>query len=161
MIGSLSRAIQQNSPPSEWIMCDHGVFPIFGENDLSKVDKILGLMSFFKARKDSKVSEQRFPIYFNWFFCSMECLQLLFIRVKEAVLWSKRFLRGNLLPYIRSLFMTNEMKANVCENYTFQIKNAKNSTGKRRLTSSNRSDMSALIASCEERHKKPFSLTWP
>ena len=34
-------------------MCELGVFPIFIENDLSKVDKILGL-AFFKARKDSE-----------------------------------------------------------------------------------------------------------
>ena len=51
LIGSLSRIIQQYSPPSEWIMCELGVFPIFLENDLLKVDKILGLTSF-KARKD-------------------------------------------------------------------------------------------------------------
>ena len=47
MIGSLSRAIQQYSPPTEWIMCELCVFPIFLENDLSKLDEILGLM-FFK-----------------------------------------------------------------------------------------------------------------
>ena len=29
LIGSLSRTIQQYSPPSEWIMCRLGVFPIF------------------------------------------------------------------------------------------------------------------------------------
>ena len=29
MIGSLSRTIQQYSPPSEWIMCKLGVLPIF------------------------------------------------------------------------------------------------------------------------------------
>ena len=51
LIGSLSRTIQQYSPPSEWIMCELGVFPIFLENDLLKVDKILAL-TFFKARKD-------------------------------------------------------------------------------------------------------------
>ena len=50
LIGSLSRTIQQYSPPSEWIMCEFGVFPIFLENDLLKVHKILGLTSF-KARK--------------------------------------------------------------------------------------------------------------
>jgi len=32
-------------------MCEVGVFPTFLENDLLKVDKILGL-TFFKARKD-------------------------------------------------------------------------------------------------------------
>ena len=52
LIGSLSRTIQRYSPPSEWIMCELGVFPIFFlENDLLKVDRILGL-TFFKARKD-------------------------------------------------------------------------------------------------------------
>ena len=38
LIGSLSRTIQQYSPPSEWIMCELSVFPIFLENDLLKVD---------------------------------------------------------------------------------------------------------------------------
>ena len=51
LIGSLSRTIQQYSPSSEWIMCELGLFPIFLENDLLKVDKILGL-TYFKARKD-------------------------------------------------------------------------------------------------------------
>ena len=51
LIGSLSRTIQQYSPPSEWIMCELGVFPIFLENDLLKLDKILGL-TLFKAKKD-------------------------------------------------------------------------------------------------------------
>ena len=51
LIGSLSRTIQQYSPPGEWIMCELSVFPIFLENNLLKVDKILGL-TFFKARKD-------------------------------------------------------------------------------------------------------------
>ena len=50
LIGSLSRTIQQYSPPSEWIMCELDVFPIFLENYLLKVDKILGL-TFFKAKK--------------------------------------------------------------------------------------------------------------
>ena len=51
LIGSLSQTIQQYSTPSGWIMCELGVFPIFLENDLLKLDKILGL-TFFKARKD-------------------------------------------------------------------------------------------------------------
>ena len=41
LIGSLSRTIQQYSPSSEWIMCELGVFPIFLENDLFEVDKIV------------------------------------------------------------------------------------------------------------------------
>ena len=50
LIGSLSRTLQQYSPPSEWIMCELGFFPIFLENDLLKVDKILGL-TFFSGKK--------------------------------------------------------------------------------------------------------------
>ena len=51
LIGSPSRTDQQYSPPSEWIMCELGFFPILLEKDLLKVDKILGL-TFFQARKD-------------------------------------------------------------------------------------------------------------
>ena len=52
LIGSPSRTIQQYSPPSEGIMCELGVFPIFFflENDVLKVDRILGL-TFFKGKK--------------------------------------------------------------------------------------------------------------
>ena len=53
LTGLLSRTVQQCSPSSEWITCELGVFPIFLENDLLKVDNILGLTSF-KARKDFK-----------------------------------------------------------------------------------------------------------
>ena len=62
LIGSLSRTIQQYSPPSQWIMCELGFFPIFLEKDLLKVDKILGL-NFFRQEKTSKDSKRRFPIY--------------------------------------------------------------------------------------------------
>ena len=51
LICSPSRTFQQYSPPIEWIMFELGVFPIFLENDLLKLGKILGL-TFFKARKD-------------------------------------------------------------------------------------------------------------
>ena len=53
LIGSLSRTIQQYSPPSEWIMCELGFFPVSVKNayDPLKIDKIQGL-TFFKARKD-------------------------------------------------------------------------------------------------------------
>ena len=60
-------------------MCELGVFPIFLENDLLKVAKILGL-TFFKARKDLEGFNTAF---FND-FCSMDCLQLPCIRVEEA-----------------------------------------------------------------------------
>ena len=82
LIGSRSRTIQQYSPPSEWIMCELGVFPIFLESDLFNVDKILGL-TFFKAGKDFEGFKTAF--YYSWVLCSMDCLQLPFIRVEKAV----------------------------------------------------------------------------
>ena len=60
LIGSLSRTIQQYSPPSEWIMCELGFFPIFLEKDLLKVDKILGL-TFFQARRLRRIQNGVFP----------------------------------------------------------------------------------------------------
>ena len=42
-------------------MCELGVFPIFLENDLLKLDKILGL-TYFKARKDL---EEFNTVFFN------------------------------------------------------------------------------------------------
>ena len=51
LIGSLSRTIQQYSPPSEWILCELGFFPIFLENDRLKVDKILRLTFWGEQEK--------------------------------------------------------------------------------------------------------------
>ena len=72
------------SPPCVWTMCELRVFPIFVENDLLRVCKILGL-NFLRQEKTSKDSKQRFSIYHSRVLCSMDCLQLLFIRVEEAV----------------------------------------------------------------------------
>ena len=84
LIGSLSRTIQQYSPPSVWIMCELVFFPIFLEKDLLKVDKNLRL-NFFRKEKTSKDSKRRFSIYCCCVFWSMDCLQLPFIRLEEAV----------------------------------------------------------------------------
>ena len=51
-----------------------GVFPIFLENDLLKVDKILGL-TFLRQEKTWKDSKRRFSIYCSWVLCSMDFLQ--------------------------------------------------------------------------------------
>ena len=50
LIGSLSRAIQQYSPPSEWIMCERGFFPIFLEKDLLK-SRQNPRVDFFSGKK--------------------------------------------------------------------------------------------------------------
>ena len=48
--------IVKYSLPSEWIMCELGVFPFFFflEKDLLKVDKTLGL-NYFKTKKKKRL----------------------------------------------------------------------------------------------------------
>ena len=60
LISSLSWTIQQYSPPSEWL-CVLGVFPIFLENDLLKVDKILELTIFKKRKRLRGIQNGDFP----------------------------------------------------------------------------------------------------
>ena len=57
-------------------MCELGVFPIFLENDLFKVDKIPGL-PFSKAKKDLEGFKMAFfSMYLSSVLCSVDCLQL-------------------------------------------------------------------------------------
>ena len=79
-----SRTIQQYSPPSEWIMGELGFYPSFLENELLKGGKILGL-TFFRQEITSKDSKRRFFTYCSGVLWSMDCLQLPFIRLEEAV----------------------------------------------------------------------------
>ena len=90
-------------------MCELGVFPIFLENDLLKVDKIQQL-PFLRQEKTSKDSKRRFSIYCRRVLCSMDCLQLSFIRVEEAVSWTQRFLTSKIWPQNGSLFLTNKFE---------------------------------------------------
>ena len=91
-----------------------GVFPIFLENDLLKVEKILAL-TFLRQEKTWKDLKRRFSIYCSWVLCSMDCLQLPFIRVKEAVSWTQTFLTRKFGPKIVYLWQTN-LKAIVYKN---------------------------------------------
>ena len=50
LIGSLSRTIQQYSPPSEWIMCELGFFPFYRERSFKSRQN--PRVDFFQARKD-------------------------------------------------------------------------------------------------------------
>ena len=61
LIGSLSRTIQQYSPPSEWIMCELGFSHFYSERSF-KSRQIQGL-TFFRQEKTSKDSKWRFSIY--------------------------------------------------------------------------------------------------
>ena len=78
-------------------MFELDVFPALLENDLLKVDKILGLFFFRqeKTLKDSKPQNLFFFIYRSWIFCSMQRLQLPFIRGEEAVFLSPECFLSN------------------------------------------------------------------
>ena len=128
--GSLSRTIQQYSPPSEWIMCQLGVFPIF----LLKVNKILGL-TFLRKKRLGRIQNGAFPftiaefcarwiVYSSRLFASRRRS-----RCENAAFPNKKICRKN-----RSLFMTNkfESKCYVCKKSTFQVNRKKNNgTGRR------------------------------
>ena len=104
LVGSLSRTIQQYSPPSEfmWVRCFSHFF-----RERSFKSRQNPRADFFKARKGFDME------FFNcsWVLCLMDnCLQLPCIRVEEAILWTQRFLTRKFWLKIRSLFMTNEFK---------------------------------------------------
>ena len=65
-------------------MCELGVFPIFLENDLLKVDKILGL-TFFKARKDLEGFKTAFFHLLQLRFVPDGLVTTPVLRVEEAV----------------------------------------------------------------------------
>ena len=68
----------------------------------------------------------------------MDCLQLPFIRLEEAVSWTQRFLTRKIWPKNEVYLWQTNLKANVCRNSTFQVNRKENSIRRRRLTSSNR-----------------------
>ena len=118
------RVIDKYSAPSEWIICELVFFPILLENDLLKVDKILGL-TFFTQEKTSRDSKRRFSTYYSWVLWSMDCLQLPFIRPEEAVSWTQRFLTRNFWLKTRSLFMTNKFKRKCLQKFYVSSKQEK------------------------------------
>ena len=101
----------------------------------------------FRQEKTSTDSKRRFSIFYGLVLCPMDCLQLPFIRVEEAVSWTQRFLTRKIWPKNEVYLWQTNLKANVCRNSTFQVNRKKNATGRRRLTSSNRyASLSALYA---------------
>ena len=89
-------------------MCERGVFPIFSENDVFKVDKILGL-TFSRQENTWKNSKRRFSIYCRWVLCSMDCLRIPFIRVEEPFR-ELSVPNKKIWPKNRSLFLTNKFE---------------------------------------------------
>ena len=130
-------------------------FCILLENDLLKVNKTLGL-TFFKARKYLEGLKTAFlSLLYDWVWCWMDCLQLPFIRVEEAVSWTRFLTWAFSNKKKRKMFIYNkqiwkQMFAEIL--LTFQVNRKRNTTGRRRLNSSNRAT-TFFSTSCEERHK--------
>ena len=78
-------------------MYEPGVFPIFLENDLLKVDKILGL-TFFKARKDLEG--------FNTAFFNLLSLSFVLDGLFTTAVYSRRRSR-----FVNSAFSNNKILA--------------------------------------------------
>ena len=81
--------------------------------------------SFLKQEKTSKDSKRRFSIHYSWAFCSMDCLQLPFIRLEEAVSWTQRFLTRKMWPRNRSLFKTNKFERKCVQKFHVSSKQEK------------------------------------
>ena len=71
----------------------------------------------FRQEKTSTDSKRRFSIFYGLVLCPMDCLQLPFIRVEEAVSWTQRFLTGNIWPKNRSLVMTNKFESKCLQKF--------------------------------------------
>ena len=62
----------------------------------------------FRQEKTSKDSKRRFSIYYGLVLCPMDCLQLPFIRVEEAVSWTQRAFPNKKNLAQKSKFIYNE-----------------------------------------------------
>ena len=94
LIGSLSRTIQQYSPPSEWIMCELGVFPISVNSGFGNI-----YLAAFAARQIFSHYSPRFQRIIVNYFCGIMLLGAL----KEKCI-SRRTIRfGKTLATARRL----------------------------------------------------------
>ena len=76
-----------------------------------------------------------FFIYSSWVLCSMDCLQLPFIRVEEAVSWTQDFLTRKIWSKNRSLFMTNKSESKCLPKFYVSSKQEKECYRSRKTTS--------------------------
>ena len=142
LIGSLSRTIQQYSPPSEWIMCELGVLPIFSREEER---------SFKSGKRLWSIKNGVFPFTVAEFWARWTVYSFRLFSEEEAVSLTQLFLTRKIWPTNRSLFMKNKFESNCLQKFDA------NSIGRRRLTSSNRA-ASFVSIPCKERNNKHFWL---
>ena len=124
LIGSLSRTIQQYSPPSEWIMCELGFFPIFLEKGLLIKDKILGL-TFFRQEKTSKDFRTAFFHLLLLSFVVDELFTTPVYSPRRGLFVNSAFPNKKNLALKRSLFMTNKFESKCLQKFYVSSKQEK------------------------------------
>ena len=84
-------------------------------------------VDLFKAKKKKKLEgfKRPFFIYCSWVLCSMDCLQLPCIRVKEAVTQTQCFLARKFWLKNRCLFMTNKFERKCLQKFYVSSKHEK------------------------------------
>ena len=98
-------------------MCELGVFPIFLENDLLKVDKILGL-TFFKARKDLEGFKTAFFHLLQLSFVLDGLFTTpVYLRRRSRFVKYSAFPHKKIGPKNRSLFMTNKFESKCLQKF--------------------------------------------
>ena len=74
-------------------------------------------VAFLRQEKTSKDSKRRFSIYCRRVLCSMDCFQLSFFRVEEAVSWTQRFLKSEIWPQNRSSYLKNKFDSKCLQKF--------------------------------------------
>ena len=101
LIGSLSRTIQQYSPPSEWIMCELGFSHFLRERSFKSRQN--PRVDFFQARKDFEGFKTAFfHLLLLLLFATPICLP------RRGRFLNSAFPNKKNLAQRRSLFMTNK-----------------------------------------------------
>ena len=124
LIGSLSRTIQQYSPPSEWIMCELVFFSHF-PRERSFKSRQNPRVDFFQARKDFEG--------FKTAFFHLLLLSFVVDRLFTTPVYSARrgrfvnsaFPNKKNLAQQRSLFMTNKFESKCLQKFYVSSKHEK------------------------------------
>ena len=104
-----------------WVRCFSHFLrePFFKSRQNPRVD------FFLRQEKTWKDSKRRFSIYCSGVLCSMDCLQLLFIPIEEAVSWTWCFLTRKIRPRNRSFFMTSKFESKCLQKFYISSKHEK------------------------------------
>ena len=105
-------------------MCELGVFPIFLENDLLKVDEILG-WNFLQAKKDLKGFKTAFFDLMQLRFVLDGLFTTPVFSLRRSSFVNSTFPNKKIWPKNRSLFMTNKFESKCLQKFYVSSKQEK------------------------------------